>query len=43
MTFLLDFTMKYRSDDEQKRFLSAPKSYNIKTLSNFVPQIKKGV
>ena len=44
MTFILDFTINYRSDDEQctpEMLVSAPKSHNINKLSNSEPQIKK--
>ena len=43
MASILDFTINYRSNDEQltpEMFFSALKSYKIKKLSNFEPQIK---
>ena len=44
MTSIFDFTINYRSDDEQvtsEMFVLVPKSYKINKLSNFVPQTKK--
>ena len=44
MTPILDFTINYRSDDEQftpEMLVSAPKSQKINKLSNSEPQIKK--
>ena len=38
MASILDFTMNYRSDDEQKSpemFFSGPKSYKIKKIEQF--------
>ena len=43
MASILDFTINYRSDNEQlppEMLFSFPKSYKIKKLSNFEPQIK---
>ena len=44
MTSMLDFTIKYRWDNEQEKsemFVSAPNSYKINKLSNSEPQIRK--
>ena len=46
MVSMLDFTKNYRSDDEQytpEMLVSPPKSHKINQLSNFEPQIKKGL
>ena len=46
MTSILEFTMKYRSDDEQwtsEMFVSVTKSYKINKLNNSENQRKKEV